>query len=39
MILSCFLLIIGFEYAGLSNREKNIEFRQSFIKGICKYIL
>ena len=30
----CMLIIFGFEYAGLVNREKNLEFRQSFVKGI-----
>ena len=32
----CMIIIVGFEYAGLVNREKNLEFRQSFVKGICK---
>ena len=30
----CMIIIFGFEYAGLVNREKNLEFRQSFVKGI-----
>lgn len=34
LIFVCLIIIFGFEYAGLVNREKNLEFRQSFVKGI-----
>ena len=36
LIFICLIIIFGFEYAGLVNREKNLEFRQSFVKGISK---
>ncbi len=37
LIFICLIIIFWFEYAGLVNREKNLEFRQSFVKGICNF--
>jgi len=39
MIFISLIIIFGFEYAGLVNREKNLEFRQSFVKGICNHFI
>jgi len=33
----CMIIIFGIEWCDLANREKNLQFRQSFATGICKY--